>query len=662
MLSTSLQVLPYKTKINNKPVLACKHSNTTINYASSISFGLKLKKPDKKFGPFRELKDISQFVADFIEETAYKMGISVDTLLRRWLKMLPKPPNVPPVISKTAIIGNNRVKSLIDGDQIFDQTLEVLKSAEKSIQIEMFEFQNLTVDGDKWVQHGAEALPAAKKQQDILWMLLNKKRQRPEMKIQVILDSHKWYINSYGKHRHFGNQDMIKYLKERGIDVVPYPRQDQQGATLQHIKKLIVDKKKAIIGGMNWGSHSAANHDACVSIEKYNNKKPSEIDNLIEEFNKDWKFSWKTIADKEFVPGPLSKEEQKFYKGLNKEIKKENVDYYKLLYEFYNTPEAKTRYANNKLELLKCNPVKNPTIKVITTKPYELKEVGEKGSESTRNTLMEKVKTCKKMVGELFVLSDKELVDTIIKRFKTGELDAKFLISSDILEFPYCRMPYHRLLDAGVPVRIYKTDKSIGQRQHSKWAVFDDKEIMIGSTNWSTRGMAQNLSVGFREDYELTSEKIEKEMAEYLDSVSDFEDELGIPNLKLPTLKKFKNYVILKKRIKKLKNAVKVLESGKDNVNIAINGNSLTFYPKDSSTINTIQGYYSLIKKRFNAQEKYKRGNNEISLLFESPKLAKQVFLNQFFRDWNYSESKYEKMQKKIWSIEQTKKNLNLEG
>ena len=74
---------------------------------------------------------------------------------------------------------------------------------------------------------------------------------------------------------------MIKFLKNNNIDVVPYPRAAQQGANLQHIKLLIVDSKKAILGGMNWGSHSAVNHDACIALEKLSDKENSEIDNII---------------------------------------------------------------------------------------------------------------------------------------------------------------------------------------------------------------------------------------------------------------------------------------------------------------------------------------------------------------------------------------------
>lgn len=66
---------------------------------------------------------------------------------------------------------------------------------------------------------------------------------------------------------------------------------------------------------------------------------------------------------------------------------------------------------------------------MLCTKPRELAYIGEKGSESVRDYVMQKVKTAKKLRAELFVLSDKEIIQTIIERVHKGELVQKLLLT-----------------------------------------------------------------------------------------------------------------------------------------------------------------------------------------------------------------------------------------
>lgn len=626
-------VLPYSFR--NSQNLSFVGSNRSGNNSDDKKLPKVLVKPSKNREP-GDLPGVSLEMRKYIVNNANLRGISIDDFLRLNFKNVAYTPKVIPEESKSAIVGNTRVHTLIDGEQIFNKTIEYVKSAEKSIQVEMFEFQNLTVDGHKWGINGAENVPGAKEQQRLLSMLLNKKKENPEMKVQVVLDAHKWYISSNGRDRHYGNQDMIRYLKLNGIDVVPYPRASQQGAALQHVKLLAVDGKKVIMGGMNWGTHSAANHDACVAVETLAGKKNSEVDNIIEEiFNADWKFSWQRLGETEFVNGPLTEEEAENYKGLNKEVKPENVEYMRLVGDLFNNDVDKNRYKNNAVDLVKTSPIENPKIAVLGTKPRELEKVGKKGVETTRDLLMNKVKTCSKVRGELFVLSDDELVETIVDRTKKGELDAQFIISSDILEeFPYCRKAYNNLLKNGIPVRMFNADETINQRLHSKWAVFDDKELLIGSTNWSAMGLNQNLKAGKRDDYALDSKKIDEEIVGYLKDVNEFEKEIGISTLKLD------DYEELLSRRKAFKTAINAInKSGK--ATVKIRGKFHTFTDEEKSTLQTIQGYYGIIKDRNNSKEKYKRGNNECAINISSPSLAK-VFVKQFDKDWKYSESEYD--------------------
>lgn len=641
---------------------------TGLKHAEKISFTAKQTAPPKnkdKKSPYNSfykmipkplvwtpkkenpvaLDDIAFVYAKKFAENANKLGLSRTEYLLQNMKFLAFVPQVMPEPSKTAIVGKTNVTTLIDGEQIFDKAVEYIKSAKDSIQIEMFEFQHPSVDGNKWPSNGAEMVPGFDQHNSLLPMIIKKKKENPNLKVQIILDAHKWYIDGTGaKDRHYNNQDMIRYLRQNNIDVVPYPRAAQGGAALQHVKLVAVDGKKLIIGGMNWGTHSTANHDACVAIETRSGQKNSEVDNILEEiFNKDWAFSWQRLEKTKLVAGPLSEDEQQFYKGLNKEIKQENVDYMKIVGNLYNNEKDKNRYDEkdlSKLELIKRTPVKDPQIKVLATKPRELVYIGEKGQESIRTYVMEKVKTAKKLRAELFVLSDKEIIQTIIHRVKNGELDAKIIVDPSIIEeFPYCNTAYQKLVENNIEVRQYKTDEKITQRMHGKWAVFDDKELLIGSANWSAMAMNQNLKKGQREDYEKYTDVINQEIVGYLNTVEAFEKAVGIPPLKRRFPFDYKEVRVRRAKIKKAVNEIN--ETG--SAALKLQNQEYKFTVKDRSDLNTIKGYYKVILDRNNAKEKYKRGNNEAAIAFEKPILAK-VFLKQFEKDWNHSQSEYDKI------------------
>lgn len=595
------------------------------------------------------LEDVSFFVAKKIAENANKLGLSRTEYLIQNIKSLAYIPQVIPEDSKTAIVGRTNVTTLIDGGQIFNKAVEYIKSAQDSIQIEMFEFQHPSIDGHKWPSNGAEAVDGFEEHNSLLPMIIKKKKENPNLKVQIILDAHKWYMDGTGAPtRHYNNQDMIRYLKLNGIDVVPYPRPAQSGAALQHVKLVAVDGKKLIIGGMNWGTHSTANHDACVALETRDGYKNSEVDNILTEiFNKDWAFSWQRLGRTKIVAGPLTEDEQQFYKGLNKEIKDENVEYMKIVGKLYDNEKDRNRYDEkdlSKLDIIKRNPVENPAIKVLSTKPRELAYIGEQGSESIRQYVMDKVKTAKKIRAELFVLSDKEIIQTIIDRVHKGELDAKIIVDPSIIEeFPYCNTAYQKLVENDIDVRQYKTDAKITQRMHGKWAVFDDKEVLIGSANWSAMAMNQNLKKGQREDYEKYTEEINREIVGYLKTVEKYEDALGLPPLIRKKLD-YKEVLLRRRKIKKAVNEINETGSAK----IRLQNKIYEFGVKDRSDLNTVKGYYKIIIDRNNAKEKYKRGNNEAAIAFEKPILAR-VFLKQFEKDWKHSESEYEKVKNRFY-------------
>ena len=119
---------------------------------------------------------------------------------------------------------------------------------------------------------------------------------------------HRVFVEMY----ELGRSDVVKALGEarvRGVDVrvitdptvaasrrssvkldrlgVPervYPV-DDRGHQIDHVKLLIADSE-AVVGGMNWGAHSARNHDYVLET-----RVGTEIDRLVRIFDQDWSLS-----------------------------------------------------------------------------------------------------------------------------------------------------------------------------------------------------------------------------------------------------------------------------------------------------------------------------------------------------------------------------------
>jgi phosphatidylserine/phosphatidylglycerophosphate/cardiolipin synthase-like enzyme len=67
-------------------------------------------------------------------------------------------------------------------------------------------------------------------------------------------------------------------LRASGIDVVDYPVRSRM---IDHVKLLVVDGSVAVVGGINWGSGSYANHDFDVEV------RGPAVDNLSRVFTRD---------------------------------------------------------------------------------------------------------------------------------------------------------------------------------------------------------------------------------------------------------------------------------------------------------------------------------------------------------------------------------------
>lgn len=559
---------------------------------------------------------------------------NLDDILRKLMGMAPAALHAvttpPPA---TFIVGNCRVTRLTDGKQIFKTYVDVAQNAEKSLLGKFFTFQNVKIDGNRWPTNGAENVEGHLEQLKLMDIVVAKKKNKPDFISQQILCAHKWYQDGYGKKTEFyNNMEMIRHLKENGVDVVPAPRPAQGGSIIDHDKFLIADGKRVLITGMNPSTHGPANHDFGWLIETVDESKPSEVDDFVQAFNASRKFSWYCLGVTKQINGPLNEEEQKLYMGLRKEIKASGIEYMRIVGDMFDNPNDLNRYAEGRVDLLphKTLDPKDRKIHLRRTLSKEYKLVGEEPQETIREKLLDGFRTGKKIRGWSFVLTDNELVDTIIDRHKKGEVDAKFIVDGSIIkEFPTCRFAFEKLKEAGI-ARIYRGDKETGEKMHAKLLMIDDI-IVSGSANTSERALTSNLGVGLRNDYPVHTQRINKEIMGYADEVKEFEQDINIPPIG-------ENALDYKKLLRSKRVIGKLIAAVKKDVKIAFvhKGRRYKFTHEDASKLSRIHGYYGMMQERHNAKRKFKRGNSETSIAFESPNHVK-LLDKQFEKDWKKS-------------------------
>lgn len=316
-----------------------------------------------------------------------------------------------------------KVESLINGEQIFGKIDTLLNTAKSSVLVDMYNLQNPALYPER---SSIDGTPGAASQAQIIDRLIALKNKG--LKVKVILDNH-WDADM----RENYNDRTINHLRANGVEVVTYP----DFAKISHVKLLLVDDTFAVIGGMNWGNHSATNHDAAVFIEG------ADVRNIYNDiFKTDWLSSGGNAADIPDVPA---------------------------------FPEGK--------------------IKVLTTTP---KDSVDGGRDSILKEILTQIgKAQESIYAELFVLTQSDIVDNLIfahKRLtKVGKEGVKILVDPGLyFSFPNTRKGVQKLAKAGIPIKFYKANRDTEEKLHAKWAVFDKKTLLIGSANWSIAGLVSN--------------------------------------------------------------------------------------------------------------------------------------------------------------------------
>lgn len=127
--------------------------------------------------------------------------------------------------------------------------------------------------------------------------------------------------------------------------------------------------------------------------------------------------------------------------------------------------------------------VPSGNIKFITTAPPE--EDG--GSSEIQKALLDNINRAKKSIhGEIYTFTDPDVIQAM-KDAKARGVDVKIIF--DPSQAFVNQKAFDELSSAGIETRWYDADTSKRQLLHAKWGVFDDKELLIGSANWTHNGL-----------------------------------------------------------------------------------------------------------------------------------------------------------------------------
>ena len=139
------------------------------------------------------------------------------------------PPLPPPTAAGPMVVGADRLLPLPDGPSAFAAIRTLLLGARSEIDLEMYEFQR----------------------PDLEALLVSAHRR--QVTVTAIMDPSERQ-----------SQATWVDLQVAGVRVLAFP---VEARSIDHVKLLIVDRRVAIVGGINWGRHSEANRDYDVLAE-----------------------------------------------------------------------------------------------------------------------------------------------------------------------------------------------------------------------------------------------------------------------------------------------------------------------------------------------------------------------------------------------------------
>lgn len=228
-------------------------------------------------------------------------------------------------------------------------------------------------------------------------------------------------------------REVVDYLESEGLEVLYYPVEQARGkyGQLQHGKMLIVDGDRAIVGGMNWCDRSGNNRDVNMLVEG------PAVDEMETLFNQDFLFSGG--CPKEMLPVQTTAPAGHSVVGLR----------------------ATDEYERGVLEAL-SRAVDNADESILLEQMC-----------ITHDGLCERLTEAARRGVEVRVLLDPFQIGNT----KLNEKCVK------------------RLRECGVEVRWFEPDPELKNRLHAKLAIFDGRQAILGSANWSEAGMTYNREI-----------------------------------------------------------------------------------------------------------------------------------------------------------------------
>jgi phosphatidylserine/phosphatidylglycerophosphate/cardiolipin synthase-like enzyme len=130
---------------------------------------------------------------------------------------------LPPLVALPVRAGPDEIVPLLDGTTAFEAIVDQLRHARRSIDLELYEFQR----------------------PDLAALLLDARDRG--VTVTAIKDPSER-----------SSRTIWAELEQGGVKVVAFPL---ERLTIDHVKLLIVDGVRAIVGGINWGTHSPKNRD-----------------------------------------------------------------------------------------------------------------------------------------------------------------------------------------------------------------------------------------------------------------------------------------------------------------------------------------------------------------------------------------------------------------